>query len=229
VFWGLFEQAGGSLSLYTEKFVDRGGVPTSLFQSINPIYIVLFGPFFAGLWVMLARRGLEPSAPAKFALGLFQVGLGFLLFVWGANAFPNGQGQTIVLFVFLIYLLHTTGELCLSPVGLSAMNRLTPVHLASFIMGAWFYMTAVGNFVAGKIGEATGGETGEMSKELTLGIYNQIGWVAVGAGVVVLALSPIVKRWMHLDTLRDTRDLAGDRELGEPQAAGANLAGEAKA
>jgi len=90
-------------------------------------------------------------------------------------------------------------------------------------------MTAVGNFVAGKIGEATGGEGGEMSKELTLGIYNEIGWVAVGAGVIVLALSPVVKRWMHLDTLRDTRDLAGDRELGEPQAAGTNLSGEAKA
>jgi POT family proton-dependent oligopeptide transporter len=227
VFWGLFEQAGGSLSLYTEKFVDRGGVPTSLFQSINPIYIVLFGPFFAGLWVMLARRGLEPSAPAKFALGLFQVGLGFLLFVWGANAFPNGQGQTIVLFVFLIYLLHTTGELCLSPVGLSAMNRLTPVHLASFIMGAWFYMTAVGNFVAGKIGEATGGETGEMSKELTLSIYNKIGWITILISVVVLALSPIVKRWMHLDTLVDrdpTDDLSGQEELGEPQAAGMHAA-----
>jgi len=101
--------------------------------------------------------------------------------------------------------------------------------MASLIMGAWFYMTAVGNFVAGKIGEATGGEGGEMSKELTLGIYNKIGWVAVGAGVIVLALSPIVKRWMHLDTLRDTRDLAGDREIGEAQAAGTNLAGEAKA
>jgi POT family proton-dependent oligopeptide transporter len=101
--------------------------------------------------------------------------------------------------------------------------------MASLIMGAWFYMTAVGNFVAGKIGEATGGEGGEMSKEITLSIYNKIGWVAVGAGVIVLALSPIVKRWMHLDTLRDTRDLAGDRELGEPQAAGANLSGEAKA
>ena len=230
LFWGLFEQAGGSINLYTDRFVDRAGVPASLFQSINPIYIILLAPLFAGLWVMLGRRGLEPSAPAKFGLALLQVGAGFLVFVWGANAFPIGEeAKTAVLFVFLLYLLHTTGELCLSPVGLSAMNRLAPSYMASLIMGAWFYMTAVGNFVAGKIGEATGGHGGEMTRESTLEIYDKIGWISVGVGVIVLALSPIVKRWMHLDTLRDTRDLAGDRELGEPQAAGANLTGEAKA
>jgi proton-dependent oligopeptide transporter, POT family len=111
--------------------------------------------------------------------------------------------MTPVLFVFLIYLFQTTGELCLSPVGLSAMNRLAPSHLASLIMGAWFYMTAVGNFVAGKIGEATGGEGGEMTKEGTLSVYSTIGWWTIGVGVVVLLLSPIVKRWMHLDTLQD--------------------------
>jgi POT family proton-dependent oligopeptide transporter len=93
--------------------------------------------------------------------------------------------------------------------------------MASLIMGAWFYMTAVGNFVAGKIGEATGGESGEMTKEAALSIYNTIGWWTVGIGVVVLALSPIVNRWMHLDTLRDTRDdLAGRDELAEPAAPG---------
>jgi POT family proton-dependent oligopeptide transporter len=111
--------------------------------------------------------------------------------------------MTPVLFVFLIYLLHTTGELCLSPVGLSAMTRLAPLHLGSFIMGAWFYMTAVGNFVAGKIGEATGGESGAMDKALTLDIYNKIGWITIGVAVLVLLLSPIVKKWMHLDTLED--------------------------
>ena len=116
----------------------------------------------------------------------------------------------LVLFLFLIYLLHTTGELCLSPVGLSAMSRLTPLHLGSFIMGAWFYMTAVGNFVAGKIGEATGGEGGEMSKELTLAIYSQIGWITIGVSVVVLAVSPIVKKWMHLDTLEDRAEPKGE-------------------
>ncbi|MEE4452293.1 peptide MFS transporter [Novosphingobium resinovorum] len=223
LFWGLFEQAGGSLSLYTDKFVDRGGVPTSLFQSINPIYIVLFGPIFAGLWAWLGKKGLEPSAPAKFALALAQVGLGFLVFVWGAGT-GDPAVMTSVVFVFLIYMLHTTGELCLSPVGLSAMTRLAPLHLGSFIMGAWFYMTAVGNFVAGKIGEATGGESGTMDKALTLAIYTKIGWITLGVAVVVLALSPIVKRWMHLDTLGDRAmdaDLAGKPEFGlEAQEAG---------
>ena len=202
VFWGLFEQGGGSLNLYTDRYVDRAGVPTSLFQSINPIYIVLLAPLFAWLWQSLGRRGLEPSAPAKFGLALTQVGLAFLVFVWGAES-VGMQAMTPVIFVFLIYLLQTTGELCLSPVGLSAMNRLAPLHLASFIMGAWFYMSAVGNFLAGKIGEATGGEGGEMSKELTLAIYSKIGWITIGISVVVLALSPIVKRWMHLDTIED--------------------------
>ncbi|MET0251414.1 MAG: peptide MFS transporter [Novosphingobium sp.] len=202
IFWGLFEQAGGSLNLYTDRFVDRAGVPTSLFQSINPIYIVLLAPLFAWLWQTLGRRGLEPSAPAKFGLALTQVGLSFLVFVWGARS-VGLEAMTPVIFVFLIYLLQTTGELCLSPVGLSAMARLAPLHLASFIMGAWFYMTAVGNFVAGKIGEATGGEGGEMSKELTLAIYSKIGWITIAISVVVLALSPIVRRWMHLGTLDD--------------------------
>lgn len=208
VFWGLFEQAGGSLNLYTDRFVDRGDVPASLFQSINSIYIVLFGPIFAALWVWLGKRGWEPSAPAKFGLALAQVGFSFLVFVWGAQS-VGVAAMTPVLFVFLIYLFQTTGELCLSPVGLSAMNRLAPKHLASLIMGAWFYMTAVGNFVAGKIGEATGGHDGEMTKEGTLAVYNTIGWWTVGIAVAVLFVSPIVKRWMHLDTLKD--DTADDR------------------
>jgi POT family proton-dependent oligopeptide transporter len=222
LFWGLFEQAGGSINLYTDRYVDRAGVPASLFQSINPIYIILLAPLMAALWIKLGKRGLEPSAPAKFGLALLQVGAGFLVFVWGATAFAVGpEGQTAVLFVFLLYLLHTTGELCLSPVGLSAMNRLAPSFMASLIMGAWFYMTAVGNFVAGKIGEATGGEGGEMTKDLTLSIYNKIGWVAIGVGVVVLLISPYIKRLMHLDTLED-EVLAGQGELAEPQGSGSH-------
>ncbi|PQM27327.1 MFS transporter [Sphingopyxis lindanitolerans] len=220
LFWGLFEQAGGSFNLYTDRYVDTGGVPASVFQSINPIYIILFAPVFAALWQWLGKKGLEPSAPAKFALALAQVGLGFLVFVWGANS-VGPEVATPVLFVFLLYMLHTTGELCLSPVGLSAMNRLAPSFLASLIMGAWFYMTAVGNFVAGKIGEATGGESGNMTKEATLAIYWEIGLITIGVSVVVLALSPIVKKWMHLDTLRDREDaVAGAGEIGEAQAAG---------
>lgn len=212
LFWGLFEQAGGSMNLFTDRFVDRGGVPAAIFQSINPIYIILLAPLFAALWQWLGKRGKEPSAPAKFGLALAQMGLANLVLVWGAEVF-GVAAMTPVIFVFLYYLLATTGELCLSPVGLSAMNRLAPKFLASLIMGAWFYMTAVGNFVAGKIGEATGGHDGEMSKQGLLEIYELFGWVSIGAAVIVLLLSPIVKRWMHLDTLQDDA-LAGDAEAG---------------
>ena len=227
IFWGLFEQGGGSLNLYTDRFVDRAGVPASLFQSINPIYIIILAPLFAWAWVTLARKGLEPSAPAKFGLALLQVGASFLVFVLGANSVGPGV-MTPVIFVFLIYLLQTTGELCLSPVGLSAMNRLAPKFMASLIMGAWFYMTAVGQFVAGKIGEATGGEGGEMSKEGTLAIYNEIGWITVAIGVGVLLVSPFIKKLMHLDTLKND-ELAGQSQLAEPQAAGIDTARETKA
>ena len=227
IFWGLFEQAGGSMNLFTDRFVDRAGVPASIFQSINPIIIILLAPFFAGLWVMLGRRKLEPSAPAKFGIALLQMGFANLVLVWGALA-VGIDVMVPVLFVFGYYLFATTAELCLSPVGLSAMNRLAPSFMASLIMGAWFYMTAVGNFVAGKIGEATGGHDGEMTKQGLLDIYAMFGWVTIGIGVAVLLVSPIVKKWMHLDTLED-HPLAGDKELGEPQAAGTNLSGETKA
>jgi len=219
LFWGLFEQAGGSMNLFTDRFVDRGGVPAGIFQSINPIIIILVAPLFATLWMWLGKRGAEPSAPAKFGLALAQMGFANLVLVWGAQAY-GVAAMTPVILVFAYYFFATTGELCLSPVGLSAMNRLAPTFLASLIMGAWFYMTAVGNFVAGKIGEATGGHDGQMTKQGLLDVYELFGWIAIGAAVVVLLLSPIVKRWMHLDTLSDRDDgLAGVGEA-EPQAAG---------
>ena len=218
IFWGLFEQAGGSMNLFTDRFVSRGEVPASLFQSINPIYIILLAPLFAGLWQLLGKRGLEPSAPAKFGLALAQMGLANLVLVWGAEAY-GVAAMTPVFLVFAYYLLATTAELCLSPVGLSAMNRLAPSFLASLIMGAWFYMTAVGNFVAGKIGEATGGHDGEMTKQGLLDVYELFGWISIGIAAVVLLLSPLVKRWMHLDTLED-EDLAGRAELAENQGTG---------
>ena len=222
VFWGIYEQSGGSFNLFTDRFVDRGGVPTSLFQSINPIYIVALGPLFAWLWTALGKRGLEPSTPAKFGLGLIQVGLSFLVLVWGAEMM--GDLKVAAILVFLLYLLQTTGELCLSPVGLSAMNRLAPRYMASLIMGAWFFATAGGEFVAGKIGEAIGGEGGEMTKEASLAMYDKIGWLGVGLGIAVLVVAPFVKRLMHLDTLRDEDvgdDLLGQGEAGyEAQEAG---------
>ena len=219
IFWGLFEQAGGSLTLFTDRYVERGGVPTSLFQSINPIFIVTFAPLLAWLWRKLGHKGVEPSAPAKFGYGLVLVGLGFVSLVLGDSTAGEGA-KVAAVFIFLIYWLQTLGELCLSPVGLSAMNRLSPRHLASFIMGAWFFATAGGNFVAGLIGQATGGEDGEMTRERTVEIYGTIGWWVVGIGVAVILVAPLVKRWMHLDTLQD-RDLEGEAEVGlEAQEAG---------
>ncbi len=225
LFWALFEQAGSSLNLFTDRHVDRAGVDASIFQSINPIYIILLAPFFATLWTWLGRKGLEPSTPAKFGLALIQLGAGFLVLVLGAQS-VGMENMVPVIFVFLIYLLHTTGELCLSPVGLSAMNRLAPVHMASLIMGTWFFASATGNFVAGLIAAATGSEAaaGEGApKEIVLAVYSNIGWIAVGVGVAVIVVSPLVKKLMHLETLRDDNvgdDLLGQSEVGEPAAAG---------
>ena len=210
LFWALFEQAGSSLNLFTDRHVDRSGVPASVFQSLNAIYIVLLAPLFAWLWTTLGRKGLEPSAPAKFGLGIVQLGIGFLVLVAGTAA--AGDSMVPVFFIFLIYLFHTTGELCLSPVGLSAMNRLAPVHLASLIMGTWFFASATGNFAAGLISAATGSEaaSGEgAGREVVMAVYSQIGWIAIAVGIAVVVISPLIKKLMHLDTLRDDGPLEG--------------------
>jgi len=225
VFWALFEQAGSSLNLFTDRHVDTQGVNASMFQSINAIYIVLLAPLFAMLWQGLARKGAEPSTPMKFGLAVIQVGLGFLVLVWGAESVGINV-PTPVIFIFLIYLLHTTGELCLSPVGLSAMNRLSPAHMASLIMGTWFFASATGNFAAGLIAAATGAEgVGEdAGKQIVLDVYSTVGWYAVGIGVAVMVISPLIKKLMHLDSLRDETiddDLEGQSEAGlEAQEAG---------
>lgn len=224
VFWALFEQAGSSLNVFTDKHVDTQGVNASMFQSINAIYIVLLAPLFAMIWQGLGSRGLEPSTPMKFGLAVIQVGLGFMVLVWGAES-VGIEVAVPVAFIFLIYLLHTTGELCLSPVGLSAMNRLSPGHMASLIMGTWFFASAAGNFAAGLIASATGAEGvgEEAGKQVVLDVYWTVGLYAVGIGIAVMVISPLIKKLMHLDTLTDDavdEGLLGQGELGEPQAAG---------
>ena len=206
LFWALFEQAGSSLNLFTDRSVDREifgwEVPASIFQSINAIYIVLLAPVFAALWTFLGRANMEPSAPAKFGLGMIQLGLGFLVLV--AGALSAGAGNlTPVIYIFLIYLLHTMGELCLSPVGLSAMNRLAPAHMASVIMGTWFFASAAGNYAAGLIASAVGAE--DAGPEAVTDVYSKVGWAAIIVGVVVILISPLVKKLMHLDTLVDEK------------------------
>ena len=129
-------------------------------------------------------------------------------------------------FIFLLYLLHTTGELCLSPVGLSAMNRLAPAHMASLIMGTWFFASATGNFAAGLIASATGAEGvgEEAGRQVVMDVYSTVGWYAVAIGIGVMVISPLIKKLMHLDTLKDDDvgdDLLGQTEgPGEPQGAG---------
>ncbi|MDN3646787.1 peptide MFS transporter [Pontixanthobacter aestiaquae] len=225
VFWALFEQAGSSLNLFTDRYVDTAGVNASMFQSINAIYIVLLAPVFAMMWQSLARSGKEPSTPMKFGLAIVQVGLGFLVLVWGSEGAGAGV-PTPVIFIFLIYLLHTTGELCLSPVGLSAMNRLAPAHMASLIMGTWFFASALGNFAAGLIARATGGEGvgEEAGKQVVLDVYWTVGLYAVGIGVAAMVVSPLIKKLMHLDTLKDDT-LEGAAEAGlEAQGGGVHPA-----
>lgn len=231
LFWALFEQAGSSLNLYTDRRVDRSmlgvEVPASVFQSLNSIYIVLLAPLFAALWTMLGRRNLEPSAPAKFGLAMIQLGLGFLVLVAGALA--SGGAPTPVIFIFLIYLLHTTGELCLSPVGLSAMTKMALPRMVGLIMGTWFFASATGNFAAGLIARATGGGE-DVGPERVTDVYTTVGWVAIGAGVLIILISPLFKRLMHIDTLGDDEaPLAGKSEIGEPAAAGVHTERELKA
>jgi len=202
-------------------------VPASVFQSLNSIYIVLLAPVFAALWTALGKRNLEPSAPAKFGLAMIQLGLGFLVLVAGALA--SGAAPTPVIFIFLIYLLHTTGELCLSPVGLSAMTKMALPRMVGLIMGTWFFASATGNFAAGLIARATGGGK-DVGPERVTDVYTTVGWVAIGAGVLIVLISPLFRRLMHLDTLgADEAALAGRPEIGEPAAAGLRTDKELKA
>ncbi len=219
LFWALFEQTGSSLNVYTDQQVDRSllgwQIPASWFQSVNPFFIITLAPLFGGLWIKLARRGLEPSAPFKFGIGLILVGAGFFVLTWGAPA----EGLTPAIVVILLYALHSMGELCFSPVGLSSMTRLSVGSMTGLMMGTWFLSTAAGNFLAGLIAQATGGEGAGPAQVLE--VYGRIGWFSVAIGVVVLLLAPFVAKLMHLDTLGDTdHRLAGQDALAEPAGAG---------
>ena len=223
LFWGLFEQAGSSLNVFTDQRVDRSVlgimIPASVYQSINSVFIILFAPLFAALWTSLARRRLEPSTAAKFGIGLMLCGAGFLVLVLGADA--AGSGLTPGIFIVLLYLLHTLGELCFSPIGLSAMTRLSVASMAGLMMGTWYLAMAGGEFVAGLIASATGGAN--VAPDHILGVYSQIAWFAIGVGVVVMLVSPLVTRLMHLDTLGGgpvDHALAGESALAEPMAPG---------
>ena len=168
IFWALFEQAGSSLNILTDRGVNRvifgWEVPASMFQSLNAGFIFTIAPLFAMLWIALAKRNMEPSTPIKFSIGIILVGLGFLALVYGMR---SSEGlQTGVFWIILIYLLHTLGELCLSPVGLSSVTKLSPQRIVGFMMGMWFFASAAGNYVAGLIARATASDSSGVSNDV---------------------------------------------------------------
>ncbi len=206
-FWSLFEQAGSSLNLFTDRLVDRSmmgwSVPAPVFQSLNAGFIFIFAPIIAWLWIWMAKKKIEPSTPVKFAIGVFGVALGFLALVGGMNT--TGAGMlTPVLFIFLIYWIHTMAELMLSPVGLSAMTKLAPAKAVGLIMGTWFLYTGLSNSLAGVIASSTGAETiggkiidAAAAKASYVEVYTNVAYVAFGVAAVMLLVSPIVKKWMR--------------------------------
>lgn len=159
LFWAFFEQAGSSITLFTERNVDRtilgNEIPTSTFQSVNPMFIILLAPLFSIIWVSLQKLRMNPFTPSKFALGIIQLGLGFGMFVIGGEWFATEQGLVPLIFLILGYLFHTTGELCLSPVGLSMITKLSPARIVGFVMGAWFLSISFAHHIAGLIASQT--------------------------------------------------------------------------
>ena len=155
LFWAGFEQAGSSLTLFADRAtrltVLGWQYPSSWFQSVEPLFVILFSPVFAWLWLRLARAGKEPSSPAKFTLGLFFLSLSFALVIPAARAFEASGNRVSPMWLIGLYFLQMVGELCLSPVGLSMVTKLSPARLVGLMMGVWFFATAMGNYVAGWI------------------------------------------------------------------------------
>ncbi len=182
-------------------------LPASIFQAANPIYILIFGLIFSALWTYSAQRGWEPSTPTKFALGLLQLGLGFAA-LWIGVQYASSRGMVALPWLLLGYLLHTTGELCLSPVGLAMVVKLSPARLVSTVMGSWFLATAFSQYLAAIISQFTGishGDEGEVGgipapiETVTIygDVFGSIGIAALVSGLICLALAPLLRRWMH--------------------------------
>jgi POT family proton-dependent oligopeptide transporter len=197
LFWLGYEQAGSSLNLFAERYTDRTlgwlhfVIPTGWFQSLDSAFIFLFAPFLAWLWIALARRHLNPSAPAKFAIGVMLMGAGFLVMAAAAASVASGS-RVLPYWLISTYLLHTLGELCLSPVGLSYYTKLTPKRFVGQMMGMWFLSLSLGNLLAGLIA----GEFDANNVAAMPGQYMHIVYFAVGLGAVLLILSRPVKKLM---------------------------------
>jgi len=193
LFWSGFEQAGSSLNLFAERYTDRiiGGfeIPATWLQSVNPIMIILLAPFFGYLWVALARRHLDPSIPAKFALGLVLLGLGFLVMFFAAKMVAAGE-QVLPTWLIMTYLMHTFGELCLSPVGLSSVTKLAPKRFVSQMMGIWFLGASLGGLIAGLLAGRFRADAVDQMPDL----YLQIVLTTIGAGAVLLVFARPIHR-----------------------------------
>ena len=203
-FWALFEQAGSSLTLFTDRNVDMGEVFTAgMFQSLNPFYIIVLAPVFAWTWLRLSQKGLEPSTPAKFGLGVLQVGLGFAVLVFGA-AQAGPDGKVAVIWLALMYLLHTTGELCLSPVGLSMVTKLSVARVGGMMMGVWFLSSSFAAYVAGMIAglmaitDQHGAQSSVESLVIYTSVFEKLALLAIVLGVAILVVSPVLHRRMHI-------------------------------
>ena len=207
VFWALFEQSAGSMTLFADRVVDRNiagaEFTASQFGSLNAGFIMLLAIPFAWLWTFLGARGLEPSTPAKFGLGILQAGLGFGALVLGAQ-YPDSSGQVAAIWLVLAYLLHTTGELCLSPVGLSAVTKLSIPRVVGVSMGTWFLATALSETVATRIGKmaalpTAGGEVDDVTTALATytSLFEFLMWLGIGVGAVMFVVSPLLRKGMH--------------------------------
>jgi proton-dependent oligopeptide transporter, POT family len=204
LFWALFEQAGSSLTLFADQSTEMPGwLNVGQTQFFNPGIIVILGPIMAALWVWMAKKKIEPSTPVKFSFGLAFVGAGFLLLSWAAATQAGVDFRVPLIFLFLTYLLHTIGELCLSPVGLSMITKLSVDRVVGLMMGVWFLSSSVAHIVAGQIAKATATDTvagvvtnPALALETYGSIFGTIGWVGVGVGVVLLVISPVLKKGM---------------------------------
>jgi POT family proton-dependent oligopeptide transporter len=195
MFWAGFEQAGSSLNLFAERYTIRefGAfvIPAAWFQSLNPMFIILLAPLYSMLWVALARRHLDPSAPIKFALGLMILGAGFAIMIGAAHLVAQGE-RVLPTWLLFTYLLHTMGELALSPVGLSSVSKLAPRRFVGQMMGVWFLANSLGYIIAGLIA----GEFSADAVEEMPGLYWQIVLTTVGAGVILALCARPLKRLM---------------------------------
>ncbi|MHA1544312.1 MAG: peptide MFS transporter, partial [Alphaproteobacteria bacterium] len=208
IFWTLFEQAGSSMTLFAEHNTDRsipifGSMSAGQVQLFNPLFIVVLAPIFSIMWTWLARKGWEPSIPVKFALALVQVGLGFVVLAYGAN-YIDDTFRVGLIWLVLAYLLHSTGELCLSPVGLSMITKLSVAKLVGLMMGAWFLSSAMAQYAGGIIAQLAASETvgtqilnREASLNTSIDVFYTIGLWAFGIGIFLFITSPLMRKMTH--------------------------------